>query len=222
MTDDASATRRRGHPRLRARPCPPSPGVYRMIDAAGEVMYVGKARNLKARVTNYTRPEGLEVRLQRMIAATAHHGVRAHRDRGRSAAARGQPDQAAEAALQRAAARRQELPLHPHRHRARSAGADASIAAPGASKGHYFGPFASAARGQAHHHLAAEGLPAPHLLGQLLQGPHPPLHAAPDQALRRPLHRRDLDRRLWRAGRGGPPVPLRQVASPCRTTSQPT
>ena len=41
-----------------------------MIDESGEVMYVGKARSLKARVTNYTRPEGLEVRLQRMIAAT--------------------------------------------------------------------------------------------------------------------------------------------------------
>ena len=49
---------------------PSAPGVYRMIDAAGEVMYVGKARSLKARVTNYTRPENLEVRLQRMIAAT--------------------------------------------------------------------------------------------------------------------------------------------------------
>ena len=49
---------------------PSSPGVYRMIDEAGEVMYVGKARSLKARVTNYTRPDGLEVRLQRMIAAT--------------------------------------------------------------------------------------------------------------------------------------------------------
>jgi len=52
------------------RTLPASPGVYRMIDAAGEVMYVGKARNLKARVTNYTRPDGLEVRLQRMISAT--------------------------------------------------------------------------------------------------------------------------------------------------------
>ena len=49
---------------------PPSPGVYRMLDEAGEVVYVGKARNLKARVTNYTRPDGLDVRLQRMIAAT--------------------------------------------------------------------------------------------------------------------------------------------------------
>ncbi|UYO01001.1 MAG: excinuclease ABC subunit UvrC [Devosia sp.] len=52
------------------RTLPAAPGVYRMLDAAGEVMYVGKARNLKARVTNYTRPDGLELRLQRMIAAT--------------------------------------------------------------------------------------------------------------------------------------------------------
>jgi len=49
---------------------PSSPGVYRMIDDAGEVIYVGKARSLKARVTNYTRPEALEVRLQRMVAST--------------------------------------------------------------------------------------------------------------------------------------------------------
>ena len=61
-----------GHEVIRAfvRTLPAAPGVYRMLDAAGEVMYVGKARNLKARVTNYTRPDGLEVRLQRMIAAT--------------------------------------------------------------------------------------------------------------------------------------------------------
>ncbi|HHY51310.1 MAG TPA: excinuclease ABC subunit UvrC [Alphaproteobacteria bacterium] len=49
---------------------PAAPGVYRMLDETGEVVYVGKARNLKARVTNYTRPEGLDVRLQKMIAAT--------------------------------------------------------------------------------------------------------------------------------------------------------
>ncbi|HWV19947.1 MAG TPA: excinuclease ABC subunit UvrC [Devosia sp.] len=52
------------------RTLPSAPGVYRMLDANGEVIYVGKARSLKSRVTNYTRPEGLSVRIQRMIMAT--------------------------------------------------------------------------------------------------------------------------------------------------------
>jgi len=49
---------------------PASPGVYRMLDEGGDVIYVGKARNLKARVTNYTRPENNPLRIARMIAAT--------------------------------------------------------------------------------------------------------------------------------------------------------
>jgi excinuclease ABC subunit C len=52
------------------RTLPSSPGVYRMLDTAGEVIYVGKARSLKARVTNYTHPEGLDTRIQRMVALT--------------------------------------------------------------------------------------------------------------------------------------------------------
>ncbi len=47
-----------------------SPGVYRMLDADSRVLYVGKARNLKARVSNYTRP-GHSGRIEKMIAATA-------------------------------------------------------------------------------------------------------------------------------------------------------
>ena len=50
---------------------PASPGVYRMIDAAGDVIYVGKARSLKARVSNYARMGGHTNRIARMIAATA-------------------------------------------------------------------------------------------------------------------------------------------------------
>lgn len=49
---------------------PASPGVYRMLDAAGGVIYVGKARNLKARVTSYSKDSGHTNRIQRMIAAT--------------------------------------------------------------------------------------------------------------------------------------------------------
>ncbi len=52
------------------RTLPSSPGVYRMLDEKGDVVYVGKARNLKARVTNYTRLEGNPLRIQRMIMAT--------------------------------------------------------------------------------------------------------------------------------------------------------
>jgi excinuclease ABC subunit C len=50
---------------------PRSPGVYRMIDAHGTVIYVGKARSLKARVANYARHGGHSNRIARMIQATA-------------------------------------------------------------------------------------------------------------------------------------------------------
>ncbi len=48
-----------------------SPGVYRMLDTQSQVLYVGKARNLKARVSNYARPSGHSGRIARMISETA-------------------------------------------------------------------------------------------------------------------------------------------------------
>ena len=49
-----------------------SPGVYRMLDAQARVLYVGKARNLRARVSNYSRPSPQHSgRISRMISETA-------------------------------------------------------------------------------------------------------------------------------------------------------
>jgi excinuclease ABC subunit C len=49
---------------------PQKPGVYRMTDTRGDVLYVGKARSLRNRVTNYTQVSRLPRRLQRMVAQT--------------------------------------------------------------------------------------------------------------------------------------------------------
>jgi len=57
--------------RAALRNVPASPGVYRMLDRKGEAVYVGKARNLKSRVQNYTHPAGLSNRLRRMVSETA-------------------------------------------------------------------------------------------------------------------------------------------------------
>ena len=51
---------------------PHQPGVYRMFNAAGESLYVGKARYLARRVTSYTQPNRLSNRLVQMVAETVH------------------------------------------------------------------------------------------------------------------------------------------------------
>ena len=48
-----------------------SPGVYRMLNEASEVLYVGKARSLRNRVSNYARMTGHSARIARMISETA-------------------------------------------------------------------------------------------------------------------------------------------------------
>jgi excinuclease ABC subunit C len=50
---------------------PLGPGVYRMADARGKPLYVGKAKSLRKRVASYCRPDRLDSRIRRMVAATA-------------------------------------------------------------------------------------------------------------------------------------------------------
>jgi len=70
---DTSAPARRGHDAIQAnlKDLGMSPGVYRMLDDKGAVLYVGKAKNLKARVSSYARPAGHSPRIARMISETA-------------------------------------------------------------------------------------------------------------------------------------------------------
>jgi excinuclease ABC subunit C len=56
----------RGH----LKTLPNAPGVYRMLSASGDALYVGKARSLKKRVVAYTQPQRLDNRLLRMVSET--------------------------------------------------------------------------------------------------------------------------------------------------------
>ncbi len=70
--DTSPETDLRGHACIAAyvKSLDGSPGVYRMLNERSEVLYVGKARNLRARVSNYARPSGHSARIARMIAET--------------------------------------------------------------------------------------------------------------------------------------------------------
>ena len=50
---------------------PARPGVYRMLDAQGMILYVGKARNLKSRVGSYFQPSNVQPKVQALVAKTA-------------------------------------------------------------------------------------------------------------------------------------------------------
>ena len=57
------------HPKALIMSLPPKPGVYRMLNGKGEVLYVGKARNLRKRVQSYFRGSGLEARVMALMQA---------------------------------------------------------------------------------------------------------------------------------------------------------
>ena len=177
-----------------AKHAPSSPGVYRMIDAQGRRALRRQGEEHQEAGHRLYAADRLRPPHRAHDRGDRGDGVRLDRDRDRGAAARSQPDQAAAAALQRAAARRQVVSLYPD-HRATMGAAD-----PQASRrAHRDGRLLRAVRlglgGQPHHQRAAARVPAALLLGCVLREPHAAVPAVPDQALLGALHGRDRFRR---------------------------
>jgi len=73
MTEGTTTTALKGPPRISAyaKTLPDAPGVYRMLDGKGDVLYVGKAKSLKKRVASYAKTGAHTDRIARMVAETA-------------------------------------------------------------------------------------------------------------------------------------------------------
>ena len=98
--------------RPKAGEIPTQPGVYKFRDARGRVIYVGKAKNLRARLSSYFQDVGnLHARTATMVTSAAARRVDGGQHRGRGAPARVQLDQGVRPALQRQVPRRQVLPV---------------------------------------------------------------------------------------------------------------
>ena len=192
-----------------AKLAPSSPGVYRMLDAAGEVLYVGKAKNIRKRITSYTRPTGHDTRIERVIAGTA--AVEFVTTATETEAL------LLEANLIKRLRPRFNVLLRddksfPYIIITSDHWAPQILKHRGARsrQGSYYGPFASVWAVNRTITALAARVPAALLLGRLLRKPDAAVPAASDQALLGALHQRDRFRRIRRAGARGQRVSLRQ------------
>src|SRR5712691_2563700 len=188
-----------------ARLAPTSPGVYRMVDAKGDVLYVGKANSIRKRVVAYTRPTGYDPRIERMIAATASLEF--------VSTATETEALLLEANLIKRLRPRFNVLLRddksfPYILITADHWAPQILKHRGARKreGRYYGPFASV---WAVNRTITALQPAL-LLRRLFRVPHAAVPAPSDQALLRPLHPRDRVRRIRRARARGERLPVGQ------------
>jgi len=72
LADNASQSKGAEAIKARLPGLPTSPGVYRMLNDEGDVLYVGKAKNIRKRVTSYASPDRQSIRIRRMIAQTVN------------------------------------------------------------------------------------------------------------------------------------------------------
>ena len=181
---------------------PANPGVYRMLDAKGEALYVGKARSLKRRVTSYTQIGRLPERLRRMVSETVTvEIVTTHTE--------------AEALLLEANLIKRLKPRfnivlrddksypwliltedHPYPQIAKHRGAQVR-------KGSYWGPFASAWAVNQTVTAMQRVFLLRSCMDTVFSARHPPVPAVPDQTLFGSLRGSRKPRRIWQTGQPG-------------------
>ena len=191
-----------------AKIAPSQPGVYRMIDARGDVLYVGKAKNVKNRVRAYARPAGLDTRIERMIAATRALEFVVTRTETEALLL--------EANLIKRLRPRFNVLLRddksfPYILITGDHWAPQIVKHRGARTraGPLFRTVRLGVGGQPHHQRAAARLPAALVQRSVLREPHPAVPAASDQALLGAVHQRSRLRRVFRTGARGRRLPLR-------------
>ena len=187
---------------------PRAPGVYRMIDAKGDVVYVGKARFLRNRVSSYTQTPRLTTRLMRMVAATASMEFVVTGSEAEALLLESNLIKKFRPRFNVMLKDDKSFPYilirrdHPWPQLVKHRGARQ----PG---GDYFGPFASAGAVNRTLYALQRAFPLALVLGCDLRQPHAALLAISDQALHRALHQLHQPRRLQRAGRRSARLPLR-------------
>ena len=156
------------------RLAPTSPGVYRMLNAASDVLYVGKAKNVRKRLSSYARVNApLPARILRMIAATVTVEIVSTTTETEALLL--------EANLIKQLRPRFNVQLRddksfPYILISGDHWAPQILKHRGAQSrpGRYFGPLRIRRRRQPHHHGAAARVPDPLLHRRLLREPHPP------------------------------------------------
>ena len=209
--EPAASSFKRGLKAIRAhwKHAPMGPGVYRMIAEDGAVLYVGKAKSIKKRVASYTRLAGHANRIARMIALTASMVFVSTRTE-------------VEALLLEANLIKQLKPRFnvlmrddksfPYILLTRDERGAQLTKHRGARsrERRLFRALRQCRGGQPHPQRAATRLPVALLREFFLRQSQPALPSLPDQALRRPLRRRNFAGKLRRAGARGPRLSLRQ------------